>query len=360
MVEYPDTLGGYVVAMNERFDAGLTFVPNAELRELLITERYTDAYHDPQALLVHPLNLVRGLAQAAAKLGARIYEDSHVCAVRRDGSCKLASTDRGWVRARHIVLAGGAYQGPLHRRLGAALVPVASFVMTTKPIPERIHTAIRTAAGISDSRLIPDYYRALPDGRLFWGGGATACPPSPERITRLLRDNMRRIYPQLADVKAEVAWSGLMSSARHRMPIIAPVADRLWIAAAFGGQGLATTMLAGDLIASAIADGDDRYQHFARFGLPFVGGPLIGLDGDEHGRSTISRAVHRARSCSRSQFPPVLRRPMSASDRPRIYTRLTDATRILRSIDQWRQSGVSHQSPGSEVSIGSTFGWHNR
>ena len=48
------------------------------------------------------------------------------------------------------------------------------------------------------------------------------------------------------------------------------------MAAGFGGQGLATTMVAGDLIASAIADGDDRYRHFASFSLPFVGGPLLG------------------------------------------------------------------------------------
>jgi hypothetical protein len=30
-----------------------------------------------------------------------------------------------------------------------------------------------------------------------------------------------------------------------------------------------------------------------------------------------------------------------------------------RSIDLRRQSGVSHQSLGSAVSIGTTFGWHN-
>src|SRR5438552_876709 len=36
------------------------------------------------------------------------------------------------------------------------------------------------------------------------------------------------------------------------------------------------------------------------------------------------------------------------------------STRILRSIDLRRQSGVSHQSLGSAVSIGTTFGWHNR
>ena len=36
------------------------------------------------------------------------------------------------------------------------------------------------------------------------------------------------------------------------------------------------------------------------------------------------------------------------------------STRIPRSIDLRRQSGVSHQSLGSAVSIGTTFGWHNR
>ena len=108
------------------------------------------------------------------------------------------------------------------------------------------------------------------------GGRATAYPPSPERTKELLAKDMRRIYPQLTNVKVEVAWSGLMSFALHRMPIIAPIAERIWVASGFGGQGLATTMLAGDLIASAIADGDDRYRHFAQFGLPFVGGPLIG------------------------------------------------------------------------------------
>src|SRR5215469_3616731 len=33
---------------------------------------------------------------------------------------------------------------------------------------------------------------------------------------------------------------------------------------------------------------------------------------------------------------------------------------MLHSIDLRRQSGVSHQSLGSAVSIGTTFGWHNR
>jgi hypothetical protein len=45
---------------------------------------------------------------------------------------------------------------------------------------------------------------------------------------------------------------------------------------------------------------------------------------------------------------------------PTTMARTLRLTRILRSIDQRRQSGVSHQSLGSAVSIGTAFGWHNR
>ena len=44
-----------------------------------------------------------------------------------------------------------------------------------------------------------------------------------------------------------------------------------------------------------------------------------------------------------------------------VWTNVTaNPTAAWRCIDLRRQSGVSHQSLGSAVSIGTTFGWHNR
>ena len=50
-----------------------------------------------------------------------------------------------------------------------------------------------------------------------------------------------------------------------------------------------------------------------------------GLDGGEHGRSTISHAVHHTRLCVDLNSTGA-ETPMNASDTSRIYTRLTDAT----------------------------------
>jgi hypothetical protein len=43
-----------------------------------------------------------------------------------------------------------------------------------------------------------------------------------------------------------------------------------------------------------------------------------------------------------------------------VCARTLPSTTMHRSADLRRQSGVSHQSFGSAVSIGTTFGWHNR
>jgi gamma-glutamylputrescine oxidase len=44
----------------------------------------------------------------------------------------------------------------------------------------------------------------------------------------------------------------------------------------FGGSGMGTTTVAGELVASAIAENDDRYRLFAPFGLTPTGG-IVGV-----------------------------------------------------------------------------------
>ena len=83
------------------------------------------------------------------------------------------------------------------------------------------------------------------------------------------------VYPQLAGVRVECAWSGLMAtratgwcrSARCRRASGMP-----WASAA---TAWAATTMAGELVAAAIAEGDGRYRSwFAPFGLDWTGGPV--------------------------------------------------------------------------------------
>ncbi|SFQ10015.1 FAD dependent oxidoreductase [Mesorhizobium sp. NFR06] len=83
-------------------------------------------------------------------------------------------------------------------------------------------------------------------------------------------------YPQLAGLRVEVAWSGLMSYARHLMPQIGQLTPDVWYCTAFGGHGLNTTATGGKLVAEAILGQSQRYRLFNSFGLTWTGG-LAGL-----------------------------------------------------------------------------------
>jgi hypothetical protein len=56
------------------------------------------------------------------------------------------------------------------------------------------------------------------------------------------------------------------------MPQIGELRPGLWIASGFGRQGINTAAMAAQLVASGMADGDDRWRLFAPFELVWAGG----------------------------------------------------------------------------------------
>jgi gamma-glutamylputrescine oxidase len=260
--------------LRETFGVALEFWPRERLRETLVTERYFDALFFPRRFHFHPLNYALGVADAIEAKGGRLFEDSAVTRLETDGATKIVHAAAGRVRARAIVMACGGYIDGLHPRLAGAIRPVATWVMATEPLGERLQTAIRTEAAIIDSRFDFDYYRPLSDTRILWGGGITIRRSDPARLSEIMRGKLLTVYPQLKGIKVETAWSGLMSYPRHSMPQIGELSPGLWYGMGFGGHGMGTTTLAGELIASAIAEGDDRYRQFAPFGLDWTGGAL--------------------------------------------------------------------------------------
>jgi hypothetical protein len=63
-----------------------------------------------------------------------------------------------------------------------------------------------------------------------------------------------------------------MAYAVHKMPQLGELAPGYWLASAFGGHGLNTTAMAGEMIARAILDGDDRWRLFSSYELVWAGG----------------------------------------------------------------------------------------
>jgi gamma-glutamylputrescine oxidase len=274
MANASESLEGFCAMMARDFATEYEYWPKARVREALSTAQYGDALLNPLTYCVHPLNLNRGLARAAAANGAAVFEGSPVVALERHGDRRTVRTPTGHINADRIVIACGGYVAGLHRAVSAATVPIATFVMVTEPLGERLRDAIRVPYAISDIKVATNYYRPLADTRLLWGGRVLAWEPRPDQFARALKQDMARFYPALAEARVEIAWGGLMPFTRHKLPVIDEIEPGLWCATGFGGLGLALTTTAGHLIAGAIAEGDESWRLFARFGLPYAGGKL--------------------------------------------------------------------------------------
>lgn len=239
------------------------------LRAMLATDRYHGALLERDAFHVHPLDYLRGVTLAARSLGVAIHEDSPVRSIARRGSTWWVRTDRATIDAEHVVLCCGGYLAGLVPAVDRSILPIATYVMTTEPLGERLVREVFTGtrAAVYDTRFAFDYYRPLSDTRLLWGGRISILDRSPTSVARLLKRDLTRVFPQLADVRISHAWSGLMGYPVHQMPQLHRIEPGLWSGQGFGGHGFATTTAAGEVLAAAIAEGDRAIDDYAPFGL---------------------------------------------------------------------------------------------
>ena len=267
-------LRAHVDFMNDRMGTAMEYWPAERLREHFISSCYMDACFAPEGMHLHSLNFARGIARAAAEAGARIHEESAVTALARRGDGFLVETAEGSVQADQVVLCMSGYAGDVQRRIRAATLPVATYVMLTEPAGNALAGCIRAPYAVADTRRAGDYYRALPDGRILWGGRVSTFRTPPSRLAEAMRGDLAKVYPELAHLKVEAAWDGLMGYASHRMPQIGRLEPGLWYCMGFGGKGMCATTMGGEVIARAIAEEDETWRLFEAFPLGFAGGPL--------------------------------------------------------------------------------------
>ena len=271
-IDRGDELLSIVSLLGQEFGADIEGWPTERVRDTLRTRRYFHAIHYPNAFHVHPLNYALGLARAAEEAGVRIFEDTPALDIDPAGVRKRIGTPAARVRAAQVVLAGNTHLGPLLPEIAGTLLPITTFVAVTAPLGPRLAQAIGYRGAVSDGHGADYHYRIVGGDRLMWGGGVAIRGGNPRRWARRFERAIEALYPQLGTVAMEYAWSGELGRSLHKMPQIGEVSPGLWLASAFGGQGLNTTAMAGELIARAIVEGDDAWRLFSPFDLVWAGG----------------------------------------------------------------------------------------
>ncbi|WP_281984025.1 NAD(P)/FAD-dependent oxidoreductase [Thalassorhabdomicrobium marinisediminis] len=242
---------------------------------LVNAPQYQGGLIDRGAGHIHPLRYVLGLARAAERAGAQIFERSEVHHLD-PGARVTVATGQGRVSAAFVILAGNGYLTNLGRKVAARTMPLNSFIAATEPLGDRATDVLREDIAVADSKFVVNYFRLSEDKRLLFGGRANYSVAFPRRIEPALRRRMERMFPQLAGVAIDYTWGGTLGITRHRLPLITRAAPNILSAGGYSGHGVALSGLAGRLMAEAVRGQAERFDIFAQLPTPaFPGGTLL-------------------------------------------------------------------------------------
>jgi glycine/D-amino acid oxidase-like deaminating enzyme len=273
--------------LHREVDADTELVSASRIREEIDSACFHGGLLQKRSAQLHMGKFAAGLASAAARYGASIHERAEVARIERQPDRRYRlHTASGSVDAAQVLLATGASRrGPLHyfRR---RIVPVGSFIVATKPlssdVARRLFPRRRNYTTTSN---INNYFRLTPDNRLLFGGRARfamAGGESDVKSGRILEATLGRVFPELAGVRLDYCWGGLVDMTRDRLPR-AGEHKGLYYSMGYSGHGAQMSVLMGERMADVMS-GNARANPWRELSWPAIPGyfgwpwflPLVG------------------------------------------------------------------------------------
>ena len=285
--EHYDKLARACDLLRREVDPHVEMVPAAHIRSEVGSASFHGGLLQKTSAQMHMGKFGVGLAQAAARAGARVVENAPVTKLdrRSDGSFHVTCS-RGTIDAKQVLLAtGNSRTGPFfHFR--RRMISVGSFIIATEPLDTALlDHLLPHRRNYVTSKNIGNYFRISADNRLIFGGRARFAmsnPRSDQKSGVILRAAMEEIFPELRDVRIDYCWGGLVDMTADRLPR-AGEHRGMYYATGYSGHGVQMSVHMGQVMADVMAGRPERNPwrelewpavpgHFGKpWFLPFVG-----------------------------------------------------------------------------------------
>ena len=254
-------------------DCGWEFLDAAALGSRLAVRDGAGALWTPYCARVQPAKLVVGLAAAAERAGATVYERSRVA---QFGAGRVRTT-LGEVHATVTLLATEGYTANLPGRR-RALLPLNSSMIVTEPLGDDVWAQLgwSGAETLLDGSYVYTYSQRTADGRIAIGGRGVPYRfgsrtdregPVPAQTVEELRERLRVLFVGLDDVRVARAWHGVLGVARDWCPTVGfDHAGGFGFAGGYAGEGVAASNLAARTLRDLVLGRDSELTR-----LPWVG-----------------------------------------------------------------------------------------
>lgn len=240
--------------------------------------------YTPLRAQADPVKATRAFADAAVKSGARVFTSHAVTGIapHHEGGYSV-ETDRGEFVSGSLVIAAGAWCGPLGRMLGLdiPIVPVRGQMWATESLPPSVFQAQSSAESAytwsvddgADTGTPPElthkrgrrvtrhlYGRQRRNGEIIFGGDRqmTGYDKTVEHTgIEVNKGHASEVLPMLTGLPIARTWSGLMPFSMDGAPIIGRIDSResLYIVSGLASSGFGRGPMAGKLLADFIHTG---------------------------------------------------------------------------------------------------------
>ena len=208
---------------------------------------------DHRAGTSNPMGYVRGLARAARSAGAKVTTGVQVAGLDRNGDRWHIRTDQGEVQAGTVVLGTNAYSDTLWPGLRDVYTMIHYFQVATEPLGPAADTVLPDRQGLWDTAPIMFSFRKDAENRLLIGSMGRIFGSATNGISQAFaRKRLKKLYPELANVKFEDAWHGQIAMTPDHLPRVHQLAEGLWTPIGYNGRGITTGTLFGQSIADIL------------------------------------------------------------------------------------------------------------
>lgn len=261
----------------------LEFWDANKTKEKLGTNLFKGAVFDPSGGSVHAMKLVAALKKAAEDAGVVIYENSEVTKTKEGEVIELTINNKYKVQTNSIVLAANGYISKLGY-FKNQVIPVHTETAVTYPLTEEQLKSINWDSRLPffDTREALFHLVLTPDNRIVIGGGnveyyynnGLKYKGDIDKISKMLHNELVRMYPTLSDVRFEFVWSGVLGMSFDENEGVGVIGDNknIYYALAYNGHGVNLSFLFGEVIASLYNGEDHPWFHTTMYGekLKFI------------------------------------------------------------------------------------------
>ena len=236
----------------EVYGAKLELLDKATVYAKTQASGYFGALQDSRAGTLQPLKYCRELARLASLAGAKIYSQTQVCAIDKQGEKLVISTGQSQIIASKVILATNAYEQQLSYNQDL-YTPLYYSQLASQPLSvEQRQQALPSNQGCWDTGTVMRSFRTDATGRLIIGTVGNIHCGDAQGFKRWSQHVVSKTFPALGQLEYQYGWSGRIAKSSNNIPQVIEIDNNILQIMGYSGRGIAGATVAGRELAHYI------------------------------------------------------------------------------------------------------------